>query len=220
MYSCSADRGVIPRSSRRLLQLAEVGKVAADHQLGLALLAGALAHLLQAVVNQVQFEIVLVDAGRVEPEDAHPAEHEADAAGGGEIAAVLVEDVAHVADGPRRIVGGGLDEHGDPVGRVPLVDHFLVVRHVLARGPLDGGVHLVLGHVDGAGVGDDPAQGRVVVRVGPGGLHGDGDVLADPRELLGHAVPAGKHHVFSGFEYASHGLIVSDVELSARLPRR
>src|ERR1700722_17834500 len=36
-------------------------------------------------------------------------------------------------------------------------------------------------------------------------MHCDGDVLGNPGELLGHAVPAREHGVFSDFEYASHG---------------
>jgi hypothetical protein len=32
----------------------------------------------------------------------------------------------------------------------------------------------------------------------------DGNVLGDPRELFGHAIPAREHGVFSDFEYASH----------------
>src|SRR5437773_2535329 len=46
---------------QRLLQPAEIGEGTADHQLRLALLAGALAHLLESVVDEVQLEIVLVD---------------------------------------------------------------------------------------------------------------------------------------------------------------
>ncbi len=47
-----------------LLQLAEVGKRAADQQLRLAFLVAALAHLFKTVVNEVELEIILIDAGR------------------------------------------------------------------------------------------------------------------------------------------------------------
>ena len=46
------------------------------------------------------------------------------------------------------------------------------------------------------------------------GVHGHRDVLGDSRELLGHAVPAGKHGVFSDFEYASHGDYGSNTRLN------
>jgi hypothetical protein len=53
MYSCSAD-GRDAARLERLLQVAEVGeRRTADHQLRLALSAGALAHLLEAVVDEV-----------------------------------------------------------------------------------------------------------------------------------------------------------------------
>ena len=75
MYSCSADSGVMLALFQRLLQLAEVREHAADHDLRLAFLAGALAHLLEAVVDQVQLQVVLVDAFGVQAEHAHLLEH-------------------------------------------------------------------------------------------------------------------------------------------------
>src|SRR6516164_6945687 len=87
----------------RLLQPPEVGEPTADHQLRFALLAGALAHLLEAVIDQVQLEIVLIEPLRVQAEYAHLAEHEADTAAGGEIAAALGDDVAHRRNGARRV---------------------------------------------------------------------------------------------------------------------
>ena len=57
----------------RLLELAEVGEGAAHHELRLALLAGALAHLLEPVVDQLELELLGVEARRVQAEDAHRA---------------------------------------------------------------------------------------------------------------------------------------------------
>src|SRR2546429_7670306 len=68
---------------QRLLQPAEIGEGTADHQLRLALLAGALAHLLESVVDEVQLEIVLVDPRGIQAKHAHLAEQKADAARGG-----------------------------------------------------------------------------------------------------------------------------------------
>ena len=61
--------------------------------------------------------------GGIEAEHAHLAEQEADAAVGGEIAAVLGDDVAHAGDGARRIVRCRLDQQRDAVRRIALVEH-------------------------------------------------------------------------------------------------
>src|SRR5215831_14496784 len=140
----------------RLLQPAEVCEPAADHQLRLTFLAGALAHLLEAVIDQIQLEVVLIDPLRIQTEHAHLAEHEADTAAGGEIAAVPGNDVTYRGNRARRVVGGGLDKQGYTVRGVAFVEHFLVVGCVTARGALDGRLDLVLRHVDRAGVLDDP----------------------------------------------------------------
>ena len=63
-----------------LLQLAEIGKGAANDELRLALLAGALAHLLESMVDEIELEVILVDARGVEAEDPHALEEKADAA--------------------------------------------------------------------------------------------------------------------------------------------
>src|SRR6266550_1775586 len=95
---------------QRLLQPAEIGEGTADHQLRLALLAAALAHLVESVVDEVQLEIVLVDARGAEAKHAHLTEQKADAAVGGEIATALGDDVAHGRDGARRVVGRGFHQ--------------------------------------------------------------------------------------------------------------
>src|SRR5262245_57338873 len=140
----------------RLLQPAEVGEPAADHQLRLTLLAGALAHLLEAVIDQIQLEVVLIDPLRIQTEHAHLAEHEADTAAGSEIAAVLGDDVTYCGNSARWVVGGGLNQQRYTVRGVAFVEHFVVVGCLTARGALDGRLDLVLRHVDGACVLDDP----------------------------------------------------------------
>src|SRR5580658_7672873 len=72
----------------RLLQSAEVLESAAQYQLRLALLAKALAHLIQAVVDHLELELVLIDTGRLEPKDAQFAKLKAHAAGRAEVATV------------------------------------------------------------------------------------------------------------------------------------
>ena len=112
----------------RLLQLAEVGERAADHELRLALLAGALAHLLEAVVDQLELERLLVDALGVEPEDAHVLEQEADAAGRAEVAAALVEVVRTLATVRVGLSVAVSTRTATPCGRVALVEDLLVGR--------------------------------------------------------------------------------------------
>src|SRR5215472_5466436 len=107
----------------RLLQPAEVGESAADHQLRFTLLAGALAHLLEAVIDQIQLEVVLIDPLRIQTEHAHLAEHEADTAAGSEIAAVLGNDVTYCSNRARRVVGGGLNQQRYTVWGVAFVEH-------------------------------------------------------------------------------------------------
>jgi len=203
--SCSRVSISLRTVLERLLQVAEVGEGAADEQLGLPLLAGRLAHLLEPEVDEVELELLGLESGRVEPERPHPLEEEGDGAGVGEVAAPLVEVGAQRRDRARRVVGRGLDHHRDAVRRVALVEDLLVVGRVLARSLLDRRFDLVLRHVDRAGVLDRAAQRRVGLGVGTPGLDGDGDLLADARELLGHLVPAGEHRVLAGFEDASHG---------------
>ena len=60
MYSCSADSGVDAARFQRLLQFAEIVEGAADHQLRFALVAGALAHLLETVVDEIELQLILV----------------------------------------------------------------------------------------------------------------------------------------------------------------
>src|SRR6478735_4410419 len=50
---------------QRFLQVAEFVEGAADDQLRFAFFAGAFAHLVQAVVDEVQLQVVVIDAGRV-----------------------------------------------------------------------------------------------------------------------------------------------------------
>ena len=71
----------MPRSSSAFCSWPKSAKAQRMHELRLALLAGALAHLLEAVVDQLELELVRVDARRVQAEHAHPLEQEADAAG-------------------------------------------------------------------------------------------------------------------------------------------
>ena len=73
MYSCSAESGATPRASSASCSWPKSANAQRITSCGFALLAAALAHLLQAVIDQVELERILVDAGRIEPEHAHLA---------------------------------------------------------------------------------------------------------------------------------------------------
>ena len=96
---------------------------------------------------------------------------------------------------------------------IALVKDLGVVGRVAARGALYRSLHLVLGHVDRAGVLDDAAQRRIAAGVTAPGFHRDGDFLADLGELFRHAIPAGEHRVLADFENSAHGPL-SPVEVA------
>ena len=121
-----------------------------------------------------------------------------------EVAVAAREQRAEVGDGPVDVVRRGLDEQRDAVGAVALVEHLVVARGVLAHGPLDGGVHLLLGHVDALGVLHHPPELRVHVGVRATGFDGDHDVLPDAGKLLRHAVVAREHGVLALLEHPAH----------------
>ena len=50
----------MPRRSSASCSLPKSLKAHADHQLRLALLAGAIAHFLEAIVDEIQFELVVI----------------------------------------------------------------------------------------------------------------------------------------------------------------
>ncbi|EAU67149.1 hypothetical protein STIAU_0530 [Stigmatella aurantiaca DW4/3-1] len=186
------------------LELPEVIEGTADDDLLLALLASALAHLLESMVDELQLDGVEVQPLGGQPEDAHSLEEVGDAAGGSQVAAAVLEVHADVGHGAHDVVGRGLDEHRDAVGPIAFVEDDFVVLRVLAAGTLDGGLDLVLRHVADTGVLQGAAEGGVVVRAGSSSLDGDDDVLADPREQLRHLVPAGEHRGLACLEDSSH----------------
>src|SRR5581483_9756284 len=132
------------------LQLAKVRKGTAYHELGLTFLATALTHFLQSVVDEIELQIILVDAFGIEAENTHLLEEKTDAAVGGEISAPLGDDVAHTCNSPRRIVGRGLHQKRYAVGSIALVQHLVVIRRIAARGAFDRGLDFVLRHIDRA----------------------------------------------------------------------
>ena len=113
----------MPRASSASCRRPKSSNAQRMHELRLALLAGALAHLLEAVVDQVELEVILVDAGRVEAEHAHLLELEARRCRWWpRLPPFLVKMLRTPADGAGRVVGRGLDQQRDAVRRVALVE--------------------------------------------------------------------------------------------------
>ena len=99
-------------------------------------------------VGDREEELVLVDPCRLDEHDPAALELPRDRAGGAEVAAVLREQVPHVGGGAVAVVGQRLDEHGDALGAVTLVDDGLEHRPVgaLAGSLRDRAVDVVLRH--------------------------------------------------------------------------
>jgi hypothetical protein len=154
------------------------------------------------VVDEVELELILVDARRGEAEDAHAAEQELTlpllarlppcfdrmfrtlaTVRVGLSVAVSTSTATPWARSPRRAPAGNRSHPG--------------------RSALDRGLDPVLRHVDRARVLDYAAQVGLLFG-STARLHGDRDVLADPRELLRHPVPPGEHGVLANFEDATH----------------
>ena len=171
---------------------------------GFAVFAGAFAHFFEAVVDELEFHVVHIDAFGFELEYPHFLELEADAAAIAEVAMAFCEMGFDIGDGADVVIGGGFHEEGDTMGGIAFVEDLVVVGHFLALGTLDGGFDAVLWHVDALGVLHAAAEGGIGGGVGAAGFDGDGDFLSDTRKLFGHPVPAGEHGGLSDFKYATH----------------
>ncbi len=98
---------------------------------------------------------------------------------GAEIAAVLAEYMAHLADRAVAVVGSTFHQHRDPAWGVALVTHRLVTDTLqLAGPPLDGPVDGLAGHIARQGLVHRGAQGRVTGRIAATGTGSHRD-LAD-----------------------------------------
>ncbi len=115
-----------------------------------------------------------------------PLELPRDRARRAEVAAVLRELVANLGGGAVAVVGKRLDEHGDAVGPVPLVDDGVEARpvRVRARALRDRAVDVVLRHRVRARLLDRVLEREVRRRVGPALLRRDDDRARELREEL------------------------------------
>ena len=90
------------------LHVAEFREQAARDDLWFALVADAVAHLVETMVDEIQLQIVVIDSVRLQAKHAHLAKLECDAPGAAEIATALGEDGAHLRHRAGGIVGGGI----------------------------------------------------------------------------------------------------------------
>ena len=111
-------------------------------------------------------QLLLVRLALLDDDVALLLEHPGDAVGLAEVAAVLRERVAHLADGAVLVVGERLDHDRGAAGAVGLVGDLVVGdAGQLAGAALDGALDVVGGHVLGFRRGDGGAQARVLVDV-------------------------------------------------------
>ena len=124
---------------------------------------------------------VLVQAFPLDGDDALLVEHEGHAAGGAQVAAKLVESVAHIGGGAVPVVGKGLHDHGHAAGAVAFVGDVLEVVVVALAGRLfDDPVDVVVGDVGSLGLGDGVPQAGVRRGVGAAALfYGHGQLTAN-----------------------------------------
>jgi len=113
----------MPRSSffECFLQISKLFECATHHNLRLAIFAVTLAHFVEAVIDQIKLQFVLIDTFWLEPENAHASEHELDATCRAEVATEFGEDVADIGHRTIRVVGGSLHQYSSAVWRVALV---------------------------------------------------------------------------------------------------
>src|SRR5699024_288175 len=118
---------------------AEVVRIGGD--LG-SILAGV--EVLGTGIQRVHHGLIGVFVLQVEDDDALLVEEEAHAAHVAQVAAELVEVVAHVGSGTVAVVGQGLDHDCDAAGAVAFVGDGFVLGAVAALSALDGTLDVVV----------------------------------------------------------------------------
>ena len=143
------------------------------------------AQVVGAGVERRGHQRLFVDLRLLDDDVALALEHPGHAVLGAEVAPVLAEHVADLADGAVAVVGDRLDDHRGAAGAVALVGDFLVAdARFLTRAATDRSRDVVVGHVRRLGIGDDGAEPRVHPGVAAADAGGDGQFLDDAREDL------------------------------------
>src|SRR5215207_2645162 len=101
------EQGMDAAFLERFLHVSEFRERTTRYDLRLALFTDAVAHLLEPMVDQIELEIVMIDARGIQAKHAHLVELERHTTRAAEIAAALGKDGAHLCDGARRVVGRG-----------------------------------------------------------------------------------------------------------------
>ena len=122
------------------------------------------------------------------------------------VARELVEYAANVGNSTGRVIGQGVHEDCDAVRAVSFVSHALVVALILTHRVLDGAFDVVLRHVLALADGDNTTQCGVVLGFRTSCLHGNGNLLAQAGECLGHVAPSLQFGSFAVFKCSSHSL--------------
>ena len=118
--------------------------------------------------------------GVVDDQHALLVKGPADAAGGTQVAAELVEVMTHGTGGPVPVVGHGLHNDGHAAGAVAFVGDGLIVVPTGTGSLLQATLDVVVGHVGGLGLGDDGSQPGVVGGIGAAALlHRNDQLLGD-----------------------------------------
>ena len=160
------------------------------------------------VVDEVEDEFLHVDALLLlEGKYALMVEKERQAAHRTEVAIELIEDAANVADSTCGVVGQSIHEDGNAVRAIAFIGHCLVVALVFTHCVLDSTLDVVLRHVLTLCRCDDGTQRRVVFGFRTASLHGNGNLLSDTCECLGHVAPALQFRCLTVFKCSSHSLI-------------
>ena len=96
--------------------------------------------------------------------------------------------MTNLGSGTLTVVGQSVHDYGHAAGAVALIgDGFEVLRAAGTQGLVDGALDVVVGHVDGLGLGDHGSQAGVVGRVAGAAafLDGNNDLLGDLGECGG-----------------------------------
>ncbi|MPN25959.1 hypothetical protein SDC9_173381 [bioreactor metagenome] len=117
---------------------------------------------------------------------------------------MLVEIAAHVGHGTRWVVGSRLHHDGNAERSVTLIDHLLVVRHILVCCLLDGALHILFGHVLFFCLLLQYPQPGVGGGVGTTLTDGNGNLFSQFGEDAGHIAPTFHLGRFSIFKCPSH----------------
>ena len=160
-------------------------------------------------IQSVHHQLVGVFVLQIDDDNALLGEHEADTAHLAEVAAELIEVVAHIGRGTVAVVGQGLDHDRDAAGAVALVGHCFVLGLVAALSALDDALDVIVGYAVGLGLRDQRGQLGVGGGVAAALFNSDRDLTADLGENLGAGAVGLFLFAFNvvPFAMSGHGMI-------------